>query len=217
MDCQCQQLASAPRGVGTDAAQLWLSLPRAFSIYLYHLLRFKQCYKVDKAEVSHCKSQPPYICAGQWHQWLIFASRSVHIGKEKDLHLWFFWICPVCYQEVAARPPIVAFSRPCAVGFIISNSSLENLTSFLWSPQPHSIYISRVWPWQWHHFPSHLGLISIDEFRQTWKLFNLHLKNNIDDKAIDNLARSIDVNQDGSIDFNEFLEAFHVVHKFEKR
>ncbi|XP_066478234.1 serine/threonine-protein phosphatase with EF-hands 1 [Tiliqua scincoides] len=63
----------------------------------------------------------------------------------------------------------------------------------------------------------HSGLISIDEFRQTWKLFNLHLKNNIDDKAIDNLARSIDINQDGSIDFNEFLEAFHVVHKFEKR
>ncbi|KAJ6667587.1 hypothetical protein lerEdw1_016708 [Lerista edwardsae] len=63
----------------------------------------------------------------------------------------------------------------------------------------------------------HSGLISIAEFRQTWKLFNLHLKNNIDDKAIDNLARSIDVNQDGSIDFNEFLEAFHVVHKFEKR
>ncbi|KAJ7319571.1 hypothetical protein JRQ81_019082 [Phrynocephalus forsythii] len=61
------------------------------------------------------------------------------------------------------------------------------------------------------------GLISIDEFRQTWKLFNLHLKINIDDESIDNLARSMDFNKDGSIDFNEFLEAFHVVHKFENK
>uniref|UniRef100_K7G682 Serine/threonine-protein phosphatase with EF-hands n=1 Tax=Pelodiscus sinensis TaxID=13735 RepID=K7G682_PELSI len=60
----------------------------------------------------------------------------------------------------------------------------------------------------------HSGLISIEEFRQTWKLFNSHLKIDIDDESIDNLARSIDVNKDGSIDFNEFLEAFHVVNKF---
>uniref|UniRef100_A0A674IXV0 Serine/threonine-protein phosphatase n=1 Tax=Terrapene triunguis TaxID=2587831 RepID=A0A674IXV0_9SAUR len=56
----------------------------------------------------------------------------------------------------------------------------------------------------------HSGLISIEEFRQTWKLFNSHLKIDIDDESIDNLARSIDFNKDGSIDFNEFLEAFHV-------
>lgn len=68
---------------------------------------------------------------------------------------------------------------------------------------------------QWHRFLFCLGLISIDEFRQTWKLFNLHLKINIDDESIDNLARNMDFNKDGSIDFNEFLEAFHVVHKFE--
>uniref|UniRef100_A0A8D2J7K6 Serine/threonine-protein phosphatase n=1 Tax=Varanus komodoensis TaxID=61221 RepID=A0A8D2J7K6_VARKO len=63
----------------------------------------------------------------------------------------------------------------------------------------------------------HSGLISIDEFRQTWKLFNLHLRIDTDDESIDNLARNIDFNKDGSIDFNEFLEAFHVVHKFENR
>ncbi|EMP25673.1 Serine/threonine-protein phosphatase with EF-hands 1 [Chelonia mydas] len=61
------------------------------------------------------------------------------------------------------------------------------------------------------------GLISIEEFRQTWKLFNSHLKIDIDDESIDNLARSIDFNKDGSIDFNEFLEAFHVVNKFENK
>uniref|UniRef100_A0A8D0EBM4 Serine/threonine-protein phosphatase n=1 Tax=Salvator merianae TaxID=96440 RepID=A0A8D0EBM4_SALMN len=63
----------------------------------------------------------------------------------------------------------------------------------------------------------HSGLISVDEFRQTWKLFNLHLRNNIEDDSIDSLAHSIDLNKDGSIDFHEFLEAFHVVHKFENR
>ncbi|XP_077199240.1 serine/threonine-protein phosphatase with EF-hands 1 [Paroedura picta] len=63
----------------------------------------------------------------------------------------------------------------------------------------------------------HSGLISIDEFRQTWKLFNLHLQIDVDDDSIDSLARSIDFNKDGNIDFNEFLEAFHVVHKFESR
>ncbi|XP_063161217.1 serine/threonine-protein phosphatase with EF-hands 1 [Candoia aspera] len=63
----------------------------------------------------------------------------------------------------------------------------------------------------------HSGLISVDEFRQTWKLFNVHLKNDVSDESIDSLARTMDFNKDGSIDFNEFLEAFHVVHKFENR
>ncbi|KAM3936355.1 serine/threonine-protein phosphatase with EF-hands 1 [Leptodactylus fuscus] len=63
----------------------------------------------------------------------------------------------------------------------------------------------------------HSGLISIDEFRQTWKLFSSHLHISIDDSTIDDLAHSIDSNKDGSIDFNEFLEAFRVVHKFERK
>ncbi|XP_051783071.1 serine/threonine-protein phosphatase with EF-hands 1 isoform X2 [Erpetoichthys calabaricus] len=63
----------------------------------------------------------------------------------------------------------------------------------------------------------HSGLISIEEFRQTWKLFSSHLHIPIDDEAIDDLARSIDYNKDGSIDFNEFLEAFRVVHKLDSK
>uniref|UniRef100_H3ARN2 Serine/threonine-protein phosphatase with EF-hands n=1 Tax=Latimeria chalumnae TaxID=7897 RepID=H3ARN2_LATCH len=59
----------------------------------------------------------------------------------------------------------------------------------------------------------HSGLISIEEFHQTWKLFSSHFHINIDDAVINDLARSIDSNNDGSIDFNEFLEAFRVVHK----
>uniref|UniRef100_A0A674B1F6 Serine/threonine-protein phosphatase n=1 Tax=Salmo trutta TaxID=8032 RepID=A0A674B1F6_SALTR len=62
----------------------------------------------------------------------------------------------------------------------------------------------------------HSGQISIEEFRQTWRLFSAHLGVEVDDRAIDELAKSIDFNKDGSIDFNEFLEAFRVVHKLDK-
>uniref|UniRef100_A0A4W5MH76 Serine/threonine-protein phosphatase with EF-hands n=1 Tax=Hucho hucho TaxID=62062 RepID=A0A4W5MH76_9TELE len=61
----------------------------------------------------------------------------------------------------------------------------------------------------------HSGQISIEEFRQTWRLFSAHLGVEVDDRAIDELAKSIDFNKDGSIDFNEFLEAFRVVHKLD--
>ncbi|KAG7467180.1 hypothetical protein MATL_G00150620 [Megalops atlanticus] len=63
----------------------------------------------------------------------------------------------------------------------------------------------------------HSGLISIEEFRQTWNLFSSHLRVPIEDSAIDDLARSIDFNKDGSIDFNEFLEAFRVVHRLDTK
>uniref|UniRef100_A0A8C1GMM5 Serine/threonine-protein phosphatase n=1 Tax=Cyprinus carpio TaxID=7962 RepID=A0A8C1GMM5_CYPCA len=61
----------------------------------------------------------------------------------------------------------------------------------------------------------HSGQISIEEFRQTWKLFSSHLGVAVNDQTIDDMARSIDFNKDGSIDFNEFLEAFRVVHKLD--
>ncbi|XP_073333657.1 serine/threonine-protein phosphatase with EF-hands 2-like [Pagrus major] len=57
----------------------------------------------------------------------------------------------------------------------------------------------------------HSGLISFEEFRQTWKLLSSHLQMEISDKAIADLAQSIDFNKDGSIDINEFLEAFRLV------
>lgn len=56
-----------------------------------------------------------------------------------------------------------------------------------------------------------LGLISFEEFRQTWKLLSSHLKTEISDKVIADLAQSIDFNKDGSIDINEFMEAFRLV------
>lgn len=56
------------------------------------------------------------------------------------------------------------------------------------------------------------GLISFEEFHQTWKLLSSHLKVEISDKAVTDLAQSIDFNKDGSIDINEFMEAFRLVH-----
>ncbi|XP_054446002.1 serine/threonine-protein phosphatase with EF-hands 2 [Pteronotus mesoamericanus] len=59
----------------------------------------------------------------------------------------------------------------------------------------------------------HSGFISVDEFRQTWKLFSSHMKVDITDDCIRDLARSIDLNKDGHIDINEFLEAFRLVEQ----
>ncbi|XP_074849878.1 serine/threonine-protein phosphatase with EF-hands 2 isoform X2 [Carettochelys insculpta] len=56
----------------------------------------------------------------------------------------------------------------------------------------------------------HSGLISFEEFRQTWKLFSSHMSIELTDDGISDLARSIDFNKDGNIDFNEFLEAFRL-------
>ncbi|XP_039635726.1 serine/threonine-protein phosphatase with EF-hands 2-like isoform X2 [Perca fluviatilis] len=57
----------------------------------------------------------------------------------------------------------------------------------------------------------HSGLITFEEFRQTWKLLSSHLQTEISDKAIADLAQSIDFNKDGVIDINEFMEAFRLV------
>ncbi|XP_067279353.1 serine/threonine-protein phosphatase with EF-hands 2-like [Pseudorasbora parva] len=57
----------------------------------------------------------------------------------------------------------------------------------------------------------HSGLISFEEFHQTWKLLSSHLQTDISDKAIADMAESIDFNKDGSIDINEFMEAFRLV------
>ncbi|KFV04490.1 Serine/threonine-protein phosphatase with EF-hands 1, partial [Tauraco erythrolophus] len=61
----------------------------------------------------------------------------------------------------------------------------------------------------------HSGLISLEEFGQMWKLFTSHLGIDVPDESFDKLVLSIDYNRDGHIDFNEFLEAFHVVRRLE--
>ncbi|XP_051475775.1 serine/threonine-protein phosphatase with EF-hands 2 isoform X2 [Apus apus] len=59
----------------------------------------------------------------------------------------------------------------------------------------------------------HSGLISFEEFHQTWKLFSSHMNIELTDDGINDLVCSIDFNKDGNIDFNEFLEAFRLVRQ----
>ncbi|KAF6727511.1 Serine/threonine-protein phosphatase with EF-hands 2 [Oryzias melastigma] len=57
------------------------------------------------------------------------------------------------------------------------------------------------------------GFISMEDFRQTWKLLSVYLKMEITDDAISDLAVTIDSNHDGSIDIDEFMEAFRLTDK----
>ncbi|XP_073196524.1 serine/threonine-protein phosphatase with EF-hands 2 isoform X6 [Lepidochelys kempii] len=57
----------------------------------------------------------------------------------------------------------------------------------------------------------HSGLISFEEFHQTWKLFSSPMNMELTADGISDLARSLDFNKDGNIDFNEFLEAFRLI------
>ncbi|XP_072520805.1 serine/threonine-protein phosphatase with EF-hands 2 [Salminus brasiliensis] len=57
------------------------------------------------------------------------------------------------------------------------------------------------------------GLISFEDFRQTWKLLNAYLKMEISEEAINDLVVSIDTNKDGSIDIDEFMESFRLVDR----
>lgn len=58
-----------------------------------------------------------------------------------------------------------------------------------------------------------LGFITMEDFRQTWKLLSVYLKMEITDDAISDLAVTIDSNHDGSIDIDEFMEAFRLTDK----
>uniref|UniRef100_G3PKW1 Serine/threonine-protein phosphatase with EF-hands n=1 Tax=Gasterosteus aculeatus aculeatus TaxID=481459 RepID=G3PKW1_GASAC len=57
------------------------------------------------------------------------------------------------------------------------------------------------------------GFISIEDFQQTWKLLSVYLKMEITDDTIADLIVTIDRNQDGSIDIEEFMEAFRLTDK----
>ncbi|KAM6944717.1 serine/threonine-protein phosphatase with EF-hands 2 [Lycodopsis pacificus] len=57
------------------------------------------------------------------------------------------------------------------------------------------------------------GFITIEDFRQTWKLLGAYLKMEITDDTISDLVVTIDRNQDGSIDIEEFMEAFRLTDK----
>ncbi|XP_077984118.1 serine/threonine-protein phosphatase with EF-hands 2-like isoform X2 [Glandiceps talaboti] len=55
------------------------------------------------------------------------------------------------------------------------------------------------------------GQISMEEFQEACKILAHHINSQISEEQIRDMARSIDMNKDGYIDFNEFLEAFRLV------
>ncbi|XP_036454231.1 serine/threonine-protein phosphatase with EF-hands 2 isoform X1 [Colossoma macropomum] len=57
------------------------------------------------------------------------------------------------------------------------------------------------------------GVISFEDFCQTWKLLSVYLKMEISEEAINDLVVSTDTNKDGSIDIDEFMESFRLVDR----
>lgn len=57
------------------------------------------------------------------------------------------------------------------------------------------------------------GFITFEDFRQTLKLLSAYLKIEISDEDVNELVINTDTNNDGSIDIDEFMEAFRLVDK----
>lgn len=56
-----------------------------------------------------------------------------------------------------------------------------------------------------------VGCISLEEFEEAWKLVSQHRSVTFTTDEVHRMATNIDLNRDGQIDFNEFLEAFRIV------
>ncbi len=54
----------------------------------------------------------------------------------------------------------------------------------------------------------------MDEFEEACTILSQHAAAPINKEQIREMGRRIDINNDGNIDFNEFLEAFRIVDKF---
>ncbi len=57
----------------------------------------------------------------------------------------------------------------------------------------------------------YIGVISMQEFTDVCVFLGHHNGSKFDEKQIFDLATSIDLDKNGVIDFNEFLEAFRMV------
>ena len=54
----------------------------------------------------------------------------------------------------------------------------------------------------------------MEEFEEACSILSQHTKSAIPKKQVLSMAHNIDLNKDGHIDFNEFLEAFRIVDQF---
>ena len=52
------------------------------------------------------------------------------------------------------------------------------------------------------------------EFEEACVLLSRHTNSPLSPKDVRHMARNLDLNNDGQIDFNEFLEAFRIVDQF---
>ncbi|XP_072405570.1 serine/threonine-protein phosphatase with EF-hands 2 [Chiloscyllium punctatum] len=101
-----------------------------------------------------------------------------------NFYLWF--------DDLAKEKPIAQYVQPSLLEMLYrSRSDLETIFRIIDSDNS--------------------GLITFEELQKTCKLLSSHLNIDVSDKAIGDLARSMDFNKDGSIDINEFLEAFRLV------
>ena len=76
---------------------------------------------------------------------------------------------------------------------------------------PERIFFFKIAETILHFIASFLGCISLDEFKNACEVLNQFSHRQVPLEKINDLARSLDINKDGMIDFNEFLEAFRLV------
>lgn len=55
------------------------------------------------------------------------------------------------------------------------------------------------------------GSLSLEEFEDACSILSKHIGTEISKQNVKDMATSMDINKDGLIDFNEFLEAFRLV------
>ncbi|KAK6620486.1 hypothetical protein RUM44_006888 [Polyplax serrata] len=70
---------------------------------------------------------------------------------------------------------------------------------------------SDVYPNKLAHVLPPAGYITLDEFSEACSLLSKHIPNSVPQEQLLDICRSMDMNKDGQVDLNEFLETFRLV------